>query len=128
MTTWDALRRAIRRGRQDRNLSLDALADKAEVTKRVLHQIEKVEKYPDYNPKIDTVIKLVEDGLELTMCSFVCWAEGEVMPSFVGLPPLPDELLRRAARTQPPSKGQPSESKLGIHRISAKDRRLTRPR
>jgi transcriptional regulator with XRE-family HTH domain len=123
MTTWDAIRRAIRRGRQDRNMSLDALAAKSEVTKRVLHQIEKVEKYPNYNPTIETVIKLVEDGFELTLCSFVCWAEGEAGPSFVGLPEMPADLRGRALRivpppppTEPPSGSTPATSRANRNR------------
>jgi transcriptional regulator with XRE-family HTH domain len=130
MTTLDAIRKGIRRGRRDREMTLNDLADASGVARGLVHQMELPEKYPNYSPEFDTIIKIVEDGLRLSLCDFICWVEGKVQLSDLGFPPMPEDMVQRAlaaqAKTRP--KRQPSESKPATHRTNAKDRRLTRPR
>ncbi len=126
MTTLDAIRKGIRRGRRDREMTLDALAEASGVTRKALHLMEHPDKYPDYSPELDTVIRIVEDGFALSLCAFVCWVEGEEAAP-VGLPEMPESLRRAARQAKTPPKGQPSEAKPAIHR-GAVTRRLSRPR
>jgi transcriptional regulator with XRE-family HTH domain len=127
MTTWELIREAIRRGRLDRRMTVRELAKKVGLSTKQVTQMEHPDTHPNYDPQILTVIAIVEVGFELKLCSFVCWAMGEA-PVDVGLPAMPPSMIRAAALAKTRPKRQPSETKPAIHRIGAKDRRLTRPR
>jgi transcriptional regulator with XRE-family HTH domain len=110
-------------------MSLEDLANTAGVSGKALWKLESIDTKPTYSPALKTIVKIVEVGLKLSMCEFICWAEGVDVGADVGMPPMPESLRQAAiqkAKTRP--KGQASESKPAIHRTSAKDRRLTRPR
>jgi len=109
VTTLDIIRKAIRRGRLDRYLTLTGLETASGVDRATIHMLENLNKYPDLDPKLDTVIKIVEDGFGLTLCAFICWAEGEDAVA-VGLPEMPESLRRAAHRSQQPPTKQPTES------------------
>jgi transcriptional regulator with XRE-family HTH domain len=128
MTTLDAIRKGIRRGRRDREMTLNDLADASGVARGLVHQMELPEKYPNYSPEFDTIIKIVEDGLKIELCEFICWVEGKVAAVDVGLPPMPEDLKRAAALAKTQPTRPPNESNPGKTRGVAIRRRLTRPR
>ncbi len=109
-------------------MSLEELANAAGVSGKALWKIENIASRPNYSPELQTLIKIVEDGLRISMCEFICWVEGVDVGADVGMPPMPEDLrLLAAHRSKTRPKGQATESKPVTHRGAA-TRRLSRPR
>jgi transcriptional regulator with XRE-family HTH domain len=73
-----ALRSARRELKKERGLTLDRLHERSGIDRAVIHRIESVEKYPTYEPGVDTVRRLVE-GMGLTLSEF--FARIEALPT-----------------------------------------------
>lgn len=67
--------RAVRRERKPQGFTLDKLSADSGVDRAAIHRIESVEKYPDYEPGIETVARLV-DAMGLTLSEFFSRVEG----------------------------------------------------
>jgi transcriptional regulator with XRE-family HTH domain len=64
-----ALRAERVRRKRSIGLTLDRLQDASGVDRAAIHRIESVEKYPDYEPGMQTILRLVE-GMGLTLYEF----------------------------------------------------------
>lgn len=69
------IRRELRRVRRAKDWTLDKVRDESGVDRAAIHKIENVDKYPTYEPGIETVTKIVE-GMGLTLSSFFARIEG----------------------------------------------------
>lgn len=63
------MRKGLRALRRELELTLDALSDQSGIDRAAIHRIENVDKYPDYEPGLDTFRRMVE-GLGLTLQDF----------------------------------------------------------
>lgn len=63
------MRRALRSVRRAKEWTLDALSDASGIDRAAIHRIENVQKYPDYEPGLDTFRRLVE-AMQITMPEF----------------------------------------------------------
>lgn len=75
LATLITIRQALRTARRERDLTLDALSERATVDRAAIHKIENVRKYPDYEPGIDTVRKIVE-AMKITLGEFFTKIDG----------------------------------------------------
>lgn len=69
------IRSEVRVVRRAREWTLDKLRDESGVDRAAIHKIENTAKYPDYEPGVDTVRKLVE-AMGLTLSDFFLRIEG----------------------------------------------------
>lgn len=72
------IRRGLRdervRRKRSQGLTLDRLQETSGVDRAAIHRIESVDKYPNYEPGMETVTRLVE-GMGLTLSSFFAQIE-----------------------------------------------------
>jgi transcriptional regulator with XRE-family HTH domain len=69
LPTLGEMRAALRDAREGSGKSLDKLSEDSGVDRTAIHKIENPEKYPDYEPGLDTFRRLVE-ATGLTMQAF----------------------------------------------------------
>lgn len=69
MLSLTAIRDGLRSLRQREDFTLDDLAKASGVDRAVIHRIENTRKYPDYEPGIETVRRIVE-GAGLSLSQF----------------------------------------------------------
>lgn len=82
--TLDEMRQRLRKLRREREFTLDQLSETSGVDRAAIHKIEKTERYPNYEPGLDTFRRLVE-GLGVSLAEF-----------FAGFPaPAADELQHK---------------------------------
>lgn len=74
LATLSDIRRALRRERRARELTLDRLSEQASVDRAAIHKIENVAKHPTYEPGLGTVLKLI-GAMGITEAAFFSGVE-----------------------------------------------------
>ena len=125
------IRAELRRARKTRDLTLDDLTDKSGVDRAAIHKIENVKKYPDYEPGLNTFLRLI-GGLGVTLTAFSARVEGVDAPldtralsrllAAMPVPPVEPPLIPPAPTTGR-GRGSTRASEAGAH-----DRRGTKTR
>jgi transcriptional regulator with XRE-family HTH domain len=65
------MRRAVRVVRRERELTLDTVSEQSGVDRAAIHKIERTDKYPNYEPGLETFRRLVELGLDVPLHEFL---------------------------------------------------------